>query len=606
MYPLPQVNYGATPKFEEEMLHTSPYNTSQPCRLAVISKAIVCLFVSVVLFWSVNVKTKNIIEQYSFSAVLDSPEDENFAVTNEMTSISFVKKQKNKSASIDIKTNKSSKKRPNVIFWMADDMQMVFDDAAALPPGVQVKTAPVPNHEAIRQQSLIFTQAYAASPKCAPARFNILTMKYCSRGVNSRRETLNSFNPDGRVTVSDTCRIAEEDQAETLPSILLANGYETIQSGKWHQIGGLTHDWELSYEEVVEKIKSTGFSRVGGAYASNVPRPEEFYKLGVNFPTDLQFSHNMEWELGAALREIDEVVSSNKPFFLYFAATAPNNYVNYYEALNKDPRLTPKGVIPESELYPTGMPSRESVWERALKAANGHVDKASAGTFAGHIWVDDALGALVQHLENLGILENTILVVTTDHGMVAKGHLYQGGIKVFNFIRFPQISSPTVEKRVDDVVIANIDLGATILDYLGIPVPYEHDGKSFLNAIREPFDGGREYLITEVANDRSVLDRSKNQKYISRSWLDTHEVQNPHNYPDFTDAEQLYNLSTDTMEQQSIAYCLQEDPDVETYRRLVCAHDQMFLISSEIGTGPCPAVDWNKNNYITKECSFSS
>jgi len=497
------------------------------------------------------------------------------------------------------KVSASPTSRPNIIFWMADDMQMVFDDAAELPPTVQVRTAAVPNHEAIRSESGVFAKAYAVSPKCAPARFNILTMKYCSRGGNSRKNTLLDMDAttfDGRVTVDDTCRIALDQGSETLATILKANGYETIMSGKWHQMEDI-HDWGLTYEQVEDRIKSTGFTRVAAAYASNVPAPDEFWKLGFEYPEEMQFSHNMEWELGAALREIDEVVALGKPFFLYLAPTAPNNYVDYYDALAKDPHLTPKGMIPDSEMYPTGMPSRQSVWERALNAANGRATKASQGTYAGHIWVDDALGAMYNHLQQLGILDNTIFVVTTDHGMTAKGHLYQGGTKVFNTMRFPEFFGNG--RRMEELLMANIDLGPTVLDYLGISIPYAHDGVSFLNAIRN-VGPGRDYLVTEVANDRAVIDNNKNQKFFSRSWLDTHEVADPEYYPYHTDIEQLYNLNFDPTEQRSIAYCAPQNPDIETYRHIICEHDMEMKFEGVEDS--CPVVDWNRNHFLLTSC----
>ncbi|CAM9722949.1 unnamed protein product, partial [Heterosigma akashiwo] len=169
-----------------------------------------------------------------------------------------------------LQNNKQPKeqKRPNIVFWMADDMQLIFDDQPVLPPGKSVHTAAVPEHERVRAESGVFTQAYSTAPKCAPARFNILTMKYCSRSPQSQEMTLGKVDPsapyDGRVTVDNYCRISPEVAHETLPAVLSRHGYETIQSGKWHLNAG-EHDWSHSWEETVASIHAAGFTKVGGA-----------------------------------------------------------------------------------------------------------------------------------------------------------------------------------------------------------------------------------------------------------------------------------------------------------------------------------------------------
>uniref|UniRef100_A0A7S3XNB7 WW domain-containing protein n=1 Tax=Heterosigma akashiwo TaxID=2829 RepID=A0A7S3XNB7_HETAK len=495
-------------------------------------------------------------------------------------------------------------------------MQLIFDDQPVLPPGKSVHTAAVPEHERVRAESGVFAQAYSTAPKCAPARFNILTMKYCSRSPQSQEMTLGKVDPsapyDGRVTVDNYCRISPEVAHETLPAVLSRHGYETIQSGKWHLNAG-EHDWSHSWEETVASIHAAGFTKVGGAYVSNVPRPgEEFAHNAPDYAAAGQeFSHNMEWELGEALRHVDAAVAAEKPFFLYLAPTLPNNYVDYREALFEyDPGMTPAGLLRPEELYPSGMPPRQTVWDRALEQA-GSEAKAAAGSYAGHIWLDDALGAFTRHLESLGELDNTVLVVTTDHGMTAKGQLYEGGVRVFNFVRYPAWFGGG--RRVEDVLVANVDLGATLLEHLGIAPEYEIDGVSFLGRVAPPppppsssasLGQGRARLVTEVANDRAVYDLASGIKYVSRSWLNTHETKDPREYPYFQDVEQVYDLRADPAEQHNLAYCADAPALLRSLREEVCAFDaRMALPGAPNVEGRCPGVAFAAGEFRRADCA---
>jgi len=444
-------------------------------------------------------------------------------------------------------------------------------------------------------------------------------MKYCSRSASlvegSHHALVQSGEaPDARVPVDNMCKLTPGTAHETLPAVLRDNGYETIHSGKWHLLPG-DRVWELDYAEVERSIMDAGFTRVGGAYAGNVPGPDEWWKASAHYQDPAnRFSHNMEWQLGEALRHVDGALGQGKPFFLYLAPTLPNNFVDYYEALLEvDPGMTPKGYVPPGERYPTGMPPREDVWRRALALAAER--KARTGGYAGHLWLDDALGALVRGLEARGILDNTVLVVTTDHGMTAKAQLYEGGVRVFNFARFPGLPKLAGGQRLDDTLVANLDLGATVLDYLGLQAPYAHDGQSLLPYLAGRGEG-RTRLVTEVANDRAVVDLATGLKYLTRSWRDTHEGKRPPEFPAFDDAEQLYDLAADPAEQVNLAYCpaaaLSASPYVawtpakeaalEALRQEVCLHD-LKLAPADLSGARCPAVAWAAEGFAAKRAA---
>lgn len=459
--------------------------------------------------------------------------------------------------------NLTKDKRPNFIVWVTDDMPFHFPDAPTVPPKCDdYPTAPTPNHDLIRANSLVFTRAYTSGPKCSPSRFNFITMKYCSRSNEGMENTVKFYealkNVDPtldavksgskspaklfdyrQVIIGDNCRINSADSSQTLPSELQKNGYETIMSGKWHLIpnDGTCYD---NYNDVVDAVKSVGFSLVDGVYCSNLDMSEH-----------MPFSHNMEWILDTALKNVDQALQQGKPFFLYIAATPPNalggsSYCDY--VFNFPTTTTPAGKL--NYKPDPGMPSRESVVERAMKAAGGDKDTACSNLYSGVIWLDDAMGAMFEYLERNDLVDNTFFLTTVDHGMVAKGHVYEGGIRRYQWIRYPALFEGGKEI---DLVTNNMDVGATILDIAGITPSYKHDGVSFKTEAATLNAGGEERtIISEIGSDRAII--GPRYKYISRSWHDTHEMADTGYYPFYADNEQVYDLLADGGEQNNIAY----------------------------------------------------
>jgi len=117
------------------------------------------------------------------------------------------------------------------------------------------------------------------------------------------------------------------------------------------------------------------------------------------------------------------------------------------------------------------------------------IERANGGTGSnydslGKLWLDDSVGALVQALKDNGVYEDTIFVFQEDHGLDPKGSLYEGGIRIPQFIHYPAgINAGTTF----DAPVSTVDIAATMMDYAGIESPpYELDGKSWKNVVGNP------------------------------------------------------------------------------------------------------------------------
>ena len=147
------------------------------------------------------------------------------------------------------------------------------------------------------------------------------------------------------------------------------------------------------------------------------------------------------------------------------------------------------------------------------------VRKSIAKNYDNIAQCDKVMGQLLEHLEEDGLIDNTIVVLWSDHGPMPRGkrHIYDSGIHSPMVVRWPgKIDPGTTNER----LVSTIDLGATMLSACGITVPPHMQGQAFLGDQESP---ERRYTFASV--DRSDMDhemvravRDKRYKYIKNGF----------------------------------------------------------------------------------------
>jgi len=134
-------------------------------------------------------------------------------------------------------------------------------------------------------------------------------------------------------------------------------------------------------------------------------------------------------------------------------------------------------------------------------------------------WFDEHLGRMIRQLEERGLLENTIVVVTSDNGMPfprAKANLYDWGVREPLVIRW---GGRAKGGRVVDDFVSLTDLGPTFLEAAGLDVPSEMTGRSFLDVLLSGksgrVDARRDKVFT--ANERITWCRENGRGYPCRA-----------------------------------------------------------------------------------------
>jgi len=260
--------------------------------------------------------------------------------------------------------------------------------------------------------------------------------------------------------------------------------------GKWHL--SYIDDSTYTYDDAANTVKQCGFDTVGGLYVENLKSSDNF-----NNYHDGSFSHNMEWITHEAIKVIED--DSTEPFFMYFNPTVPHLSNSISSALSDfSCRDTAAGTLDEDPVIPGMTDDGCASYRQTI------FDRAEGDKDLGAIWIDDSVGALLTSLEGAGKLDDTIFLFQADHGINPKGALYEGAVRIPQFIHYPSGISAGAQF---DLPVSVIDVGVTMLNFSGITPSYEMDGRSWKEAVsNENFRTGwvDRCLYFEVERDRAV------------------------------------------------------------------------------------------------------
>lgn len=345
--------------------------------------------------------------------------------------------------------NVSLTNSPNIVFVMTDD-QGYWDTGVSGNPDIET-----PSMDRIAAEGIQLRRYYAA-PVCAPTRAGIMTGRhYLRTGLYNTR-----FG-------GDTMGIGEV----TVAQLLKQADYRTGLFGKWH-LGKYP-----GYQP-----QDRGFDEFFGHYHGHIERyefPDQLHHNGTPVKTRGYVS---ELFTDAAKDFIDVSHESGKPFFCALMFNAPHSPW----VLDTSHYGQPEGDQTLTKYLEKGLPIREA-------RIYSLIDR-----------VDQNVGRLLQHLEQLGIADNTLIVFTSDNGGVSKhwkggmngnkASTYEGGVRAPCFVRWPNRIAPG---QVSNALTSHIDWLPTFCEVADIKPPSDRtiDGKSLVQLMSEnPSDSHHEYV----------------------------------------------------------------------------------------------------------------
>jgi arylsulfatase A-like enzyme len=329
--------------------------------------------------------------------------------------------------------------KPNILVIMADDLG--FNDLAINNDNAQIDT---PNMDQLARDGVRFTRHYA-SAVCSPARAAFLTGYFPERL---------GYLPNGR-GISPT--------VQTLPERLREEGYTTWHIGKWH-IGDIErtawpdHQGFDHWFGFLNQFRLAG-PNVNGVMELKQPRYNNPWLQGDTEPGGYFAGHLENILTDKAINALSELHAAQAPWFLnlwYFAPHGP--------------------VQPAAEF------------------AQSYPDTAAGKYQALVNQLDYNVGRVLAHLQSIGALRNTVVVLVGDNGgtnvamdnnapyVGSKQTLTEGGLRSPLVIRWPDSS---INAQVVSDTVSIEDIYPTLLDYIGIAPPGDLDGQSFLKRVQQ-------------------------------------------------------------------------------------------------------------------------
>jgi arylsulfatase A-like enzyme len=471
--------------------------------------------------------------------------------------------------------------QPNVLFFIMDD---AYADLVNYTPEGAGKNL-TPTIDRLVKEGTVFRNQQVPSSVCTPSRFSCLTGLYANRSKVTRNDAL--CRQSNMTLVSWSAQLTPD--VPTLPAKLQQAGYFTGMAGKCHFAWfpgfkmmkrgvsiadpGVKETLNRNYEVCIEGMKKFGFDSI-----------ESFYVHGQvhDNPVKELRQHNMDWVVEGSLKMIDQAAASGKPFYLYLATTMPHVPYEDDTSWNADPRVTSYELLEEPCRV---LPARSTIPER-IKAAGLPFDSKRAMMVA----LDDALKALMEKLEDNGQLDNTVIFFFNDNGQEGKGTVYEGGVTTPSAIWRKGGFPVGAESK---ALVSNIDFAPTIMELAGADfAPDMFDGVSLLPLLNGEVSEVRDSAYSEMGFSRAV--RKGDWKYIAVRYPENareipsvyyevpedptsgerptfghmgvrpNDARNAFNmwgmretaarrYPAYWDADQLYYLPEDPVEQNNLA-----------------------------------------------------
>jgi uncharacterized sulfatase len=417
---------------------------------------------------------------------------------------------------------------PNIVLILSDD-QGYTDYGFMGHPEIET-----PSLDKLARESTLFRRGYVPTALCRPSLMTLITGLYSHQNKTTGNDPANT--PANKAHAQKAGKdirevlISHIDKTGALPQWLAKKGYVSHQSGKWwegsYQRGGFTEGMTKGFPNPVGRHGDAGL-KVG--------------RDGIHPVTDF----------------IDRSVADEKPFFVWYAPFMPHT-----------PHTPPKRLL-----------------DKYLKKG---VQERIAKYYAMCEWFDETCGALVSHIDDSGIAENTLIVYVTDNGWIqTEGGSYaqrskrspnEFGTRTPIMFRWPG-KIPAADRA---ELCSSIDFVPTVLAAAGAKGPHDFPGLNLLPQLKSGEAIGRDTIFGEsFAHD--IADIEKPQASLLYRWvirghdklLLTYDgAPGKMKYPPQSGETQLFDLRADPNEKSNLAT---EKPNL--VKQLSALLDEWYLPS---------------------------
>jgi N-acetylglucosamine-6-sulfatase len=434
----------------------------------------------------------------------------------------------------------------NVVFILSDDHR--YDAMSFL--GHQFAKTPV--MDSLAKNGAYIKNALVTTALCSPSRASILTGLY-----TFRHRVIDNNRPIPPGTVY-------------FPQYLQKAGYATCFIGKWH-MGGESDRPQPGWDHWVSFAGQ-------GEYLP--PTPD--YTLNVDGKRLKQKGYITNELTDYAIDWLKQQKPAEKPFFLYLSHKAVHaNFTpedKYEDSLKDLPFQRPASEQETARdlQKPRWLRDQRNSWHGVDFPYHSELDieryyKRYCETLRS---VDDSIGRVLQQLKDMGIHDETLVIYMGDngfmfgeHGLIDKRVAYETSMRVPMLAQCPALIK---QGTVLDQMIANLDVGPTVMEVMGLQTPPHMDGNSFLPLLKGENIPWRDRFLYVYYWEKNFPQtpttfalRTPKAKYIT--------------YYGLWDSDEYYDLATDPEESKNLI----NDPSrLAEVRRM---ENELYQMMGELG-----------------------
>jgi arylsulfatase A-like enzyme len=405
----------------------------------------------------------------------------------------------------------AAQRKPNFLFVYTDDQRWDAMGVVQREQGARARFPwfQTPNMDRLAAEGVRFRNAFVTLSLCAPSRAAFLTGRY-----NHLNGVANNHTPFPTNNV-------------THASLMSAAGYATAYIGKWHMDG--------------QRGQRPGFD-----YSASFIGQGRY--VDCPFEINGQVTNTTGWVDDVATEYAIQFIRQHReqPFSVVVGFKSCHGPCNPPErAKDRFPDAT-AGPVPNLNLpaiYRATTPIKPAEAKAFSPIANPNYFRCISAS-------DDNLGRLLKTLDDLGLAEDTMVVFASDNGFYKGEHslgdkrsAYDESLRIPLIVRYPKQAAKG--KALDEMVL-NIDLAPTFLDFAGLPIPAQMQGRSWKPLLAgKPADWRRsflfEYFLESAYPSTPTLFgvRTSDAKLVK--------------YPDHAEWTELFDLARDPYETRNLA-----------------------------------------------------
>lgn len=346
--------------------------------------------------------------------------------------------------------------------------------------------AHTPNLDALLAESMDFTNCYTQAPVCSPARHSMATGRYChAHGV-----ILNEAMPFSGL--------------HTIAHALKPLGYRRFNQGHVHwrdfdMDNGYEGFWSARGDDFVESLSPAAQRRHEWEYQDITRR-----QSGGPSPRNREeyWGHDVAQ---TAIRQMREAVDEGKPFLCWTGFTEPHPPFypprDLYERTDQATLELPTNQDQSTHPY---VAKKQQEWQHLTEVEKRQV---LAGYYGMVALADEYVGKVLRAIRELGVEDETTVILTSDHGdqmwehdLITKFVMFESSVHVPFAIRVPGQSGGT-----NSAFVEHVDMFPTICDLAGTPIPVSVQGRSLQPLLSgETPDDWRDAVFSQMGGMKMI------------------------------------------------------------------------------------------------------